>query len=258
MPRVKHYFPVSHEINDDPEVWELTSIFGDRAFRTWMEVLRILDRTENHWLATAEGIEMLSRKVRQRLGTVQKQVSWMLTKGWLSTYEPPANGLPVVYYSRKYWDFHRSPEHKGTKPGTDSVPSLTYTLPHTHTKPKEKREIKPPSPEAIELAQLLSDKIFENFPNRTAPTEATLTAWAHDAERIHSLDGHSWQDIRSLLEWSQCDDFWKQNILSMRKFREKWNQLIARRDSQLTSGGGSSKISELRSRTAAMLKRGLE
>lgn len=259
MPRVKRYFPVSHDINEDPEVWEFTNSFGDRALRTWMEVLRILDRTENHWLATAEAMEGVSRKVRQRLATVQQQVSWMLARGWLLTHEPPANGLPVVYYSPKYWEYHRRPEHKGNI--TSSQDGSLRTFP-SHTEPnlkkkREKKEPPPPSAEAIEMAQFLSDKIFENFPNRTAPTEATLTAWAHDADRIHTIDGHGWDEVESLLAWSQCDEFWKQNILSMKKFREKWNQLIARRDSVVTSGGGS-KIRELRSRTAAMLKRGLD
>lgn len=39
-----HYFPVSQDINSDPEVWELTDRFGDRSLRVWLEILSIADR----------------------------------------------------------------------------------------------------------------------------------------------------------------------------------------------------------------------
>ncbi len=88
---------------------------------------------------------------------------------------------------------------------------------------------KSPSPPAIRCAQVLSDMIFKNFPNRTAPTEAILMNWAREADRIYNIDKHGWEEIFSLLEWSQVDEFWKSNILSMKKFREKWNILTAHR-----------------------------
>ena len=83
--------------------------------------------------------------------------------------------------------------------------------------------------EALEIAQLLSDRIFENFPNRTAPTEKQLTTWAWDIERLHRVDGHPYSEVRAVMEWSQADSFWKANILSAGKLREKWNQLIAKK-----------------------------
>src|SRR5258708_34616907 len=44
MPKIKRWFHVSHDINADPEVWEMTDRLGDRTFRVWMELLSIADR----------------------------------------------------------------------------------------------------------------------------------------------------------------------------------------------------------------------
>jgi|RhiMetdeSRZDD1v2_1073273.scaffolds.fasta_scaffold206633_3 hypothetical protein len=46
MPRIKRYFPVSHDINEDPICWEMTERFGDRSLRMWLELESIADRNE--------------------------------------------------------------------------------------------------------------------------------------------------------------------------------------------------------------------
>lgn len=94
---------------------------------------------------------------------------------------------------------------------------------------QKKRRESQPSPEGRRSAQTLSDKIFENHPTRTAPTEAVLMDWSREADRIYKIDKHGWEEILSLIEWSQVDPFWKTNILSMSKFRKQWNQLTAHR-----------------------------
>lgn len=118
---------------------------------------------------------------------------------------------------------------------------------------KKKKEEIPLPQEAIQLSQFLSDRIFENFPKRTPPTEAQLAEWAREADRINRIDGHAWAEIDGLLDWSQGDQFWKSNILSMQKFRKQWNQLLAQRE----RAKHNPKIDALRKRTEEILKAGL-
>lgn len=82
-----------------------------------------------------------------------------------------------------------------------------------------------PSRDAVRLTELLSTLIGQNIPNRTPPTKSQMAAWAAAADRLNRIDGHGWAEIEVLLRWCQTDSFWKQNILSMTKFREKWNRL---------------------------------
>ena len=109
-----------------------------------------------------------------------------------------------------------------------------------------------PSVEAISCAQFLSDKIFENFPKRTAPTKSQLMNWAREADKVYRIDGHSWGDIKELLAWSQKDVFWRQNILSMDKFRKQWNKLMAKKESVIVT-----KADKIRQQSVATLKRGI-
>jgi hypothetical protein len=42
-----------------------------------------------------------------------------------------------------------------------------------------------------------------------------------------------------VLRWSQADEFWRSNILSMPKFREKFGQLAMRMRTERAAGGAS-------------------
>jgi hypothetical protein len=40
------------------------------------------------------------------------------------------------------------------------------------------------------------------------------------------MDGRSPPEIEAVIRWSQTDPFWRNNILSPAKLREKWPQLV--------------------------------
>lgn len=130
MPSPKRWFPVSRDLNDDPEVWELTDMFGDRSIRTWLEVLAILDRVDNSMKLSGQWLAGLSRRTRQKPASIQRQLGWMLAKGWLIVRETLPDGSPAVYSSANYWKYHKRLEPKGAKqePGVGSRldPSLPY------------------------------------------------------------------------------------------------------------------------------------
>jgi hypothetical protein len=46
MPRIKRWFPVNHNINRDPEVWEMRRTIGEKSLSIWMEFLSIADQNE--------------------------------------------------------------------------------------------------------------------------------------------------------------------------------------------------------------------
>jgi hypothetical protein len=88
------------------------------------------------------------------------------------------------------------------------------------------------------LANLLKSQILTNKADyRIKP--AQLRDWAHTADLMIRRDGRSAEQIRDLILWATTDDFWKGNILSMSKLREKFDQLEIRRDA---SPGRSNKI----------------
>jgi hypothetical protein len=103
--------------------------------------------------------------------------------------------------------------------------------------PKKAKGKPEPSPEAIRTAERLLGHVVTNSPTSTlakAPEskrQATAVKWADAMRLLHEVDGHSWDEISALIDWCQADDFWRSNILSGDKLREKWDTLTAKRGS---------------------------
>lgn len=65
------------------------------------------------------------------------------------------------------------------------------------------------------------------FPNSKVPaTDAEREKWAVEIERMKRLDGRSESDIVEALTYATTDGFWKSNIRSTKKLREKFETLI--------------------------------
>ena len=119
MPRYKRYGPISHEINGDPEVWAFTKEFGERAFRTLIEGLLIIDRNENRWRLAGDWSGNLSRKVRQSPASVRREIEHMISVGWLLVEERAADGSPIVLSAARYADYHRKRKTKNEIVGNE-------------------------------------------------------------------------------------------------------------------------------------------
>ena len=78
--------------------------------------------------------------------------------------------------------------------------------------------------EAKKLAELLHKLILENKPNRKIDKHWETT-WADSIDKLHRIDKREWIWIKKVMEWSQQSDFWKFNILSGQKLRQKFETL---------------------------------
>lgn len=86
--------------------------------------------------------------------------------------------------------------------------------------------------EALDLADLLKEKILKNQP--TAKIDKNYQKnWAKDIEKAHRIDGRSWNQLRGAITYAQdYSDFWGVNIRSGAKLRKHYDRLEAdiRRD----------------------------
>lgn len=79
---------------------------------------------------------------------------------------------------------------------------------------------------------------LEQFQGAKVPTtQKEKEAWCVHIERMKRLDNRSEEDIKVALEFAVTDGFWKSNIRSSKKFREKFETLIvqARRNKPAVS-----------------------
>jgi hypothetical protein len=78
------------------------------------------------------------------------------------------------------------------------------------------------------LTQLLIELMEKNNPSSSILkrlTEDRQKKWMNECRLLREQDGRTPEEIESVIRFSQGDSFWKGNILSMGKLREKWDQL---------------------------------
>lgn len=74
----------------------------------------------------------------------------------------------------------------------------------------------------LELSSLLYTLMTANNDKTKKPN---LQSWAEDIDKLHRIDGNSYDDIEQLIRWTQQDSFEKTNILSPAKLRKRFPQL---------------------------------
>ncbi len=123
-----------------------------------------------------------------------------------------------------------SPKCSHIKTKTKTKKKETVSVQGEHGRPKP-QELPLDSP-AYRAAVYLDEQLRARLPKKKPESQKHLQAWALEFERCHRIDGQSWEDIDQVLRFSQQDAFWSQNIMSGRKFREKFMQLMAKMNSQ--------------------------
>lgn len=76
----------------------------------------------------------------------------------------------------------------------------------------------------MEMVELLTSLIKANYPDWEL--KGNLETWAEHIEKLHRIDGKTYEQIEFMIRWVQANSFWRKNILSTAKLREKFNQLI--------------------------------
>ena len=83
----------------------------------------------------------------------------------------------------------------------------------------------------IALTNLLIGMMEHNLPNshivkNFKESESTRNDWMNQCRIMREKDKRSPEDIEFLIRWSQEDEFWKGNILSMSKLRKQFDRLL--------------------------------
>lgn len=98
-----------------------------------------------------------------------------------------------------------------------------------------------PSPDDEALASRIFGLILDGNPTAKKPN---LPAWADDIRLMREIDGRTLPDIWSLFQWVRRDTFWRPNVLSPGKLREKWDQLTEKRAQPAPAVRGAPVINE--------------
>lgn len=106
-------------------------------------------------------------------------------------------------------------------------------------KPKRERPVRTKnatvaqySDDVIFLTDLLIQKMKVNNPNVNDPN---LNNWRENIRLMMDNDGYTFDQVKRMIEFSQTDDFWKSNILSTKKLRDKAGTLVIQMNREVSS-----------------------
>lgn len=101
------------------------------------------------------------------------------------------------------------------------------------TKEKNSKESYDSSPKQVydedSIHYRLALRLYQNIlKNNSGHKEPNLQIWANDVRLMMERDKRTEDQIAYLMDWVQNHSFWKTNILSVSKLREKYDQLVIR------------------------------
>ena len=133
MPRIKRWFPVSHDINSDPEIWTMRREIGEKSLSIWLEMLSIADRNESELPGDYQAlVRSIAGKCQATTRTVSAVFEFAKSRLWLES-EPTLR-------THNHWKYHRWQEHKQFPVGNKSssppnLPNLSEPLKTKNTLP---------------------------------------------------------------------------------------------------------------------------
>ncbi len=156
----------------------------------------------------------------------------------LLTYKSGAKRRAGVYFVSGYAnETLANPERTVSESITNRLPTIPIPLPIPKNK-RPKRAIGQPlfSKEDSTTAQWMFGLIQDMHPDHTPPS---FDKWADEIRLIRERDKRNDSQIRSLFQAANGDSFWKKNILSPSKLREKWDELTIKLGKQVRSAPSS-------------------
>jgi hypothetical protein len=215
-------------------VWEHADVSGGEL----VVLLAMADWCDDDGHKCFPTQERLARKARMTDRGVRKCLSNLVEKGYLRR-EGRLGGGPVEWSvhatanatPEQSSDRNPSAGQTGTPVPTDTSgePSREESVDSSPSKPGESSNgngIISPGPGPIALCRRLGELIVCNDPKAKPPTYSKR--WLDAARLLVDSDGRHFEEALAVLEWSQADEFWKTNILSMPTFRKQYPRLRMR------------------------------
>lgn len=93
----------------------------------------------------------------------------------------------------------------------------------------------------LSLSMFLYDLVNKNIKTK----KPNFTNWAKHIDLMLRVDNRNVEDIKAVITWSQNDDFWKSNIRSTKKLREKFETLFLQMNNKSKSYNKQNKESDM-------------
>ncbi len=206
MPRIKRWFPVSHDFLDDPDTIDLIREFGERAVFMWLKMLSWADRnrgligSDEASICKSFGRCLDQAHPNQAATRAQPIVRWMLTHAWVELHpsltQAGPNAHPSGIYTRSHLKYHTTEEKNPSPPNLPNLPNLPKDIYSSTTSADVTDNLASPKPD-LSVKDLV-DSWNEVFKGRLPQVQWPLSKGRH-RKCAHRLKEHSrldfWQRV---------------------------------------------------------------
>lgn len=236
------WLAMSVQILDDEKIEELIEEQGHVAF-TIVVALLCQAKIQKRGGVVERTFKKIAADAHTDPEQVRKVVPAAAEVGFLRVVEETTRGVVVEIKGWRKWQerFRQARSRANRKSASDEASGVVVTDSHDESRDVEKRHLTEQdkteqnkdkteessgvTPSDAPLSHLLADLVAENDPNGKRPT--VTKRWATEEGRMLRIDGRKPAEAERLIRWTQGNSFWRGNILSMPKFREKYGQLHA-------------------------------
>lgn len=193
-------------------------------------------------ILTSPGIQrryQLAVKERAKKTPVRIRGFWLLEA---DETEPFIKVNPDSDSSRNLDDSSRKNEDNSQKNDTKESKEKKRKVKESKEEKSAAADAAAFAPESFEMlcVNTLIHSCLDNFPGAKVPeTEREKAMWCEYIARMKRIDNRTEEQIRTALEYAVTNQFWKANIRSAKKFREKFETLYMQANSRRTAAEGS-------------------
>ena len=166
---------------------------------------------------------------------VRRSAKLLEKLGFIETKLKRANGSPTLHYklnlsklSVSILEFIKNRNGTNSRNETEETQetlTVDYTVDYTVKKKTTRNSAKAKYDEASPY-YLLAKELFNLIKrNNNEAKEPNYQTWANEFRKLIELDKVSIANAKTIIQWSQQNDFWKGNILSAKAFRDKYDRL---------------------------------
>lgn len=213
-------------------------------YEAWLDLLMMANHKDNKFLLGNQLIEVKKGSLITSELKLMEKWDWGKAKlrAFLEMLEN--DGMIVKESDRKkttiticnycvYHDYENENRPQTDHEQTDNRPSADTNKNVKNVKNEKNKDIKPSSPKQVydeqSIHYKLASRLFQNIlANNEDFKKPNLQKWANDVRLMIERDDRTEEQITYLMDWVQKDSFWKSNILSTSKLREKFDQLVIR------------------------------
>jgi hypothetical protein len=239
MSSYSNWYQHDFDAGNDPKIMQLEMDYGLEGYGLYHRILEHMGTADNHALTEKE-INYIAKKCFSKIDNCCK--IFLELNLFSEQKDGKIISKSLIKRLRELDEKHKKRVIAGSKGGKKKASNAKAKLQANYKQKSsnalpldktilsknildntKKKETPKPSEKAYQLSTYLFDKMLDNNPSAKKPNFDT---WGKHVDLMLNRDERTEEQIRYLIDFSQNDLFWQQNILSTAKLRKQFDALV--------------------------------